>query len=59
MRHTHVGREILQKTLKNVKYEKQKLQDLDCGQKTEKTWKMRHKQCMTWNMVRNTEKLGK
>jgi hypothetical protein len=24
-----------------------------------KTWKMRHNHCMTWNMVRNTEKQKK
>jgi hypothetical protein len=22
-------------------------------------WKMRHKHCLTWNMARNTEKVGK
>ena len=24
-----------------------------------KTWKMRHKHCMNWNMARNTEKREK
>ena len=33
------------------------MQDLDFDEKTKKTWKMRHKHCMTWNMSRNTEEL--
>ena len=57
---THtVGRKIWQESLKNVKNEKYTLQDLDYGEKTEKTWKMRHKHCGTCNIVRNTEKRGK
>ena len=33
--------------------EKHTLQDLVCGEKTEKTGKMSHTHCRTWNMVRN------
>jgi hypothetical protein len=29
---------------------------MEYGNKTEKIWKMRHKHCRTWNMMRNTEK---
>ena len=29
---------------------------MDCGEKTEKTWKIRHKHCMTQNMAKNTQK---
>jgi hypothetical protein len=42
--------------VKNVKYEEYTLCDLDFGKKTEKTWKMRHKDCLMWNMAKNTEK---
>ena len=56
MRHTHVGPGIWQKTLKHVKYEKYKLQDLDCGQKTEKTWKMINAHCRNWNIGRKLSK---
>ena len=51
-----VGPGIWRDTLKIVKYEKYTLQDLDCSEKTEKTWKMRHKHCLMWNMAKNTEK---
>ena len=45
--------------MKEVENEKCTLQDQIYGKKTEKTWKMRQKHCMTWNMVRNTQKRGK
>ena len=32
---------------------------MDYGEKTEKTWKMRQKHCLTCNMARNTQKHGK
>ena len=45
------------------------MQDLENGKKKKKkkkkkknpgkTWKMKHKQCMSWNMGRNSEKRGK
>ena len=50
-----VGREIGRETLENLKNEKYTLQDLDYGEKTEKTCKMRQKHCRNWNMARNTE----
>ena len=43
--------------MKNVKSEKYTLQDLDYGKKPEKTWKMRHKHCMTWNMARKLKNM--
>ena len=53
---THtVGPGIWRETVKNVKYEKYTMQDLDFGQekkKQKKTWKMRYKNRMTWNMAR-------
>jgi hypothetical protein len=59
-RETHiVGLGICRETVKNMKNEKYTLGDMDYGEKTEKTWKMRHKHCMTWNMARNTQKHGK
>ena len=39
---------------------KRTMQDLENGKKKPgKTWNMRHKQCMSWNMGRNSEKRGK
>jgi hypothetical protein len=32
---------------------------MDFGKKTEKTWEMIHKNCMTLKMARSTEKLKK
>jgi len=29
---------------------------MDYGKKNEKTWKMRHTHCTTWNMARNSKK---
>ena len=57
-KHT-VGCEIWQETLKKLKNEKCTLQDLEYGEKTEKNVENEHKYCMTQNMARNTEKLGK
>ena len=57
-KHT-VGHGIHRETLKNLKNEKCTVQDLEYGEKTEKTWKLRHKQCRIWNMARNTQKRGK
>ena len=54
-----LGSGIGQETLKNIEKEKCTLQDLDYGEKTEKTWKMRQKHCLTCNMARNTQKHGK
>ena len=55
-----VGSEIWREKLKNVKDEKNTLQDQDYREKTEKTRKMRQKKhCLTWNMARNTQKRGK
>ena len=54
-----VGLGIWWETLKNVKKDKCTLKDLEYGMKSEKTWKMRHTHCMTWNMSRNTEKQEK
>ena len=34
-------------------------QDMKYGEKTRKTWKIRHKQCRTWSEARNNEKVGK
>ena len=48
-----------QDTLKNGENEKYTLQNLDYGKNTEKTWKMRHKHCLTWYVVRNKEKQDK
>ena len=50
-----VGPGIWQKKLKYMQNEKHTVQDLEYGKKIEKTWKMRHKHCITWNMARNTE----
>ena len=47
------------KTLKIMENEKNTQQDLEYGEKHGNTWKMRHKHCMTWKMVRNTEEGGK
>ena len=47
-----VGTGIWRETLKNVKKDKCTLKDLEYGQKSEKTWKMRHTHCRTWNMAR-------
>ena len=43
---------IWPETLKNVKKDKCTLKDLEYGQKSEKTMKMRHTHCRTWNMAR-------
>ena len=59
MRNTHCRTWIFLRKLKNLENETQKLYDLDYGEKTEKTWKMRQKHCMTCNMARNTQKHGK
>ena len=40
--------------LKNVENETQTMFDLEYGEKTEKTWKMRHKNRLNWNMEKNT-----
>ena len=53
------GPGIWRETRKNVKNDKCTLQDLAYGKKTEKTWQMRHKRSMIWNMARNTEKREK
>ena len=45
--------------LKNLEYETHTMQDLENGNKTEKTWKMRCTHYMTWNMARNSEKREK
>jgi len=42
-----------------MEYETQTLCDLEYGEKHGKTCKMRNTHCRTWNMARNTEKLGK
>ena len=47
------------KNLKIMENEKNTQQDLEYGEKHGNTWKMRHKHCMTWKMVRNTEEGGK
>ena len=62
---------IVRKTEKNVKNEKETLKDLNYGQnkqtnkqnnnnkkKGKKKWKMRHKHCITWNMARNKKKVN-
>ena len=43
------------------KREKREIQTVGPGkwQENRKTWKMRHKHCMTWNMARNPEKRRK
>ena len=41
--------------MKNKKFT---LQDLEYGEETEKTWKMRHKHCFTCKMEKNTKKRG-
>ena len=57
---THtIGPEIRLGTLKRIENETETLFDLEYGEKTEKTWKMRHKHSLTGNMARNTEKGGK
>ena len=40
--------------LKNVENETQTLFHLEYVEKTEKTWKMRHKNRLNWNMEKNT-----
>ena len=47
---------IWRETLKNIKNEKCTPQDMDYGKKNEKTWKMRHTHCATWNMARKSKK---
>ena len=54
-----LGSGIGQETLQYIEIEKCTVQDLEYGEKTEKTWKMRHKHSLTGNMARNTEKGGK
>jgi hypothetical protein len=51
-----IGFEIWQETLKNVK--KGEIERVGPGlwRENRKTWKMRHKHCRTWNIVRNPEK---
>ena len=44
--------------LKNVENETQTLFHLEYVEKTEKTWKMRHKNCLNWNMEKNSYKRG-
>ena len=54
-----VGSGIWRETLKNEENKKCTLQDMDYGEKNSKTWKMKHKQCRTWNMARNPKNRGK
>ena len=54
-----LGSGIGQETLNYIEIEKCTVQYLEYGEKTEKTWKMRHKHSLIWNMARNTEKGGK
>ena len=46
---------------KHRKSEKLEMHFLGPGIRIEirKTWKMRNKHCLTWNMARNTQKRGK
>ena len=46
-----VGTKKWRETLKNLKKNKCTLNELEYGQKSEKTMKMRHTQCRTWNMA--------
>ena len=54
-KHT-VGSGKSRETVKNEKNEKGTLQGQDCGEKTEKTWKMKIAHCRTWNMARKLTK---
>ena len=45
------------KTMKKLENEKQTLQHLEYGEKTEKREKIRNTHCKTRNMVRNTENI--
>ena len=54
-----VGPGIWLETLKRLENEKCTLQDLEYGEKTEKMLKKKQKHCLSWNMSRNTENIGK
>ena len=58
MRNTHCRTLIMARKLKKKKSGKRETHMVGTGiwRETLKTWKMKHKHCITWNMARNTPK---
>ena len=54
-----VGAEMSRKIVEYVKYWEIQAVVLGFWRENLKKWKLRHKHCMNWNMVRNTEKIEK